>query len=233
MGVLDNFKVRSAIISQQKGETDKAKAAYEQLYGSGKVLSAYIIPWSILLLREGGEANCRKVKEILAKAQKASDMNEERRGQLLLNFAVAEWKLGDTAKAVELLERLHQKSPSGHTYGALGYMYVELGDAQKALDFNLAALAYDDEDAVTLDNLAQTYYRLLGDKEKALEYFTKAHDIKPSQIDTLWFLSRYDLDAGDTAAAIEKLETALEGRFSPLNCKTRADIEQELARLRG
>ena len=92
---------------------------------------------------------------------------------------------------------------------------------------------YDDEDPVALDNLAQTYYRLLGDKEKALEYFTKAHEYKESQIDTLWFLSRYDLEKGDTKAAIEKLEKAANGHFSPLNYKTKAEIEQELATLSG
>ncbi len=107
------------------------------------------------------------------------------------------------------------------------------GDADKALAFNEQAVDYDDEDPVALDNLAQTYYRLLGDKEKALEYFTKAHEYKESQIDTLWFLSRYDLEKGDTKAAIEKLEKAANGRFSPLNYKTKAEIEQELATLRG
>ena len=70
-------------------------------------------------------------------------------------------------------------------------------------------------------------------KEKALEYFTKAHEIKPGQIDTLWFLSRYDLEQGNTQNAIEKLETAAEGRFSPLNFVTRADVEAELKRIRG
>lgn len=151
----------------------------------------------------------------------------------MLDFAVACFKLGEGEKAVELLERQHQKSPSGDTYGALGYIYVAQGDADKALAFNEQAVDYDDEDPVALDNLAQTYYRLLGDKEKALEYFTKAHEYKESQIDTLWFLSRYDLEKGDTKAAIEKLEKAANGRFSPLNYKTKAEIEQELATLRG
>ena len=36
----------------------------------------------------------------------------------------------------------------------------------------------------------------------------------------------------DTAAAIEKLETAMEGRFSPLNYVDKAMVEAELARLR-
>jgi len=104
---------------------------------------------------------------------------------------------------------------------------------EKALAFNKEAADYDDEDAVCLDNLGQTYYRVLGDKQAAREWFDKALAVKPGQIDTLWFLSRYDVEAGDTAAAIAKLETALEGRFSPLNKVTKADVEAEIARLKA
>ena len=95
------------------------------------------------------------------------------------------------------------------------------------------AVEYDDEDPVCLDNMGQFLYRIMDDKAGAKVWFDKAHAEKPGQIDSLWFLSRYDLDNGDTAAAIEKMETALEGTFSPLNYADKAMIEQELKRLRG
>ena len=231
--MFESFKIRSALLKHQRGQIEEAKQVYAQMYNNGVIQCSYILPWSIVLLREGGEENYKKVKEILTKAQKAPDMKPAQRNDLLLNFAVADFKLGAMDKAIELMERVHQKSPSGNTYGALGYMYIEQGDVEKALEFNLKALEYDDEDAVTLDNLGQIYYRLLNDKEKALEYFTKAHEIKSTQIDTLWFLSRYDLEQGNTEEAIEKLETAAQGRFSPLNYVNRAAVEAELERLRG
>ena len=104
---------------------------------------------------------------------------------------------------------------------------------QKTLKFNQEAVEYDDEDAVCLDNLAQTYYRVMEDREAAKPWFEKAHAIRPSQIDTLYFLSRYDLENGDRAAAAEKLETALEGRFSPLNYCSEEKIEAEIQALKG
>lgn len=103
---------------------------------------------------------------------------------------------------------------------------------EKALAFEKEAADYDEDDAITWDNLAQFYYRVLEDKATARPYFDKALAIKPGQIDTLWFLSRYDLEGGDKAAALEKLETALSGRFSPLNYVTKAEIEQEIQRLK-
>jgi len=110
----------------------------------------------------------------------------------------------------------------------------ERWEANKAKAFKLLeeSIDYDDEDPVCLDNMAQYHYRVLGDKAAAKPWFDKAHEEKPGQIDSLWFLSRYDLEAGDTAAAIEKLETAMEGRFSPLNYVDKAMVEAELARLR-
>ncbi len=231
--MFEALKIRAALINHQKGDTEKAKAAYADFYAKGMIRASYILPWSILLLREGGEENYKKVKEILAKAQKAPDIDAERRSDLLMNFAVADFKLGNTEKAIELMERSHQNHPCGNTYGSLGYMYIAAGMTEKALEFNMSALEYDDEDPVILDNLGQIYYRLLNDKEKAFGYFEKAHELKPTQIDTLWFLSRYDVEKGDIDEAIEKLESTLDGRFSPLNFVTADVVKKEIARLRG
>lgn len=103
----------------------------------------------------------------------------------------------------------------------------------KMFAFIQESVDYDDEDPICLDNLGQAYYRVTGEKDKAKEWFEKAHAEKDSQIDTLWFLSRYDLEAGDKAAAIAKLEKALEGRFSPLNFCTKEMVREEVERLKA
>ena len=103
----------------------------------------------------------------------------------------------------------------------------------KAEEFIRASVEYDDEDSVCLDNMAQFLYRVRGDREAAKAWFDKAIAIKPGQIDTLYFLSRYDLEAGDKKAALEKLEKALEGRFSPLNYADRETVQREIDRLKG
>ena len=231
MGIMDAFKARKALMAHQKGRTEEARQAYEELYKNGYVSAAYMLPFTVLLLREGGEDNYLKVKDILKKAEKAPDLDPSRRNQLLMNYAVAQYKLGELEKGIHLLEAAHKKGPSGMVYGSLGFLYIEAGDAEKALAFNQEGLEYDDEDPVVLDNLGQTYYRLLNDKETAKGYFDKAIEYKDNQIDTLYFLSRYDLEAGDREAAKKKLEKALEGRFSPLNYVTKELIQKELDQL--
>ena len=101
----------------------------------------------------------------------------------------------------------------------------------KAKAFLEEALDYDDEDAVCLDNMAQFTYRVLGDKEAALPIFQKAIEEKDSQIDTLWFLSRYDLEKGNTDEAIKRLQKCRNGRFSPLNYASKEMVDAELTRL--
>lgn len=104
---------------------------------------------------------------------------------------------------------------------------------EKAEQFIRNSVEYDDEDPVCLDNLGEFLYRVRGDKEAAKEWFDKAIGIKETQIDTLYFLSRYDLDAGNREAAIEKLEKAIGGRFSPLNYCSREMVQQEIEKLKG
>ena len=104
---------------------------------------------------------------------------------------------------------------------------------KKAEDFILKSLEYDDEDPISLDNMGQFIYRVKGDKEGAKAWFDKAIALKDKQIDTLYFLSRYDLEAGDREAAIEKLEKAAKGNFSPLNYCSRETILKEIEKLKG
>lgn len=234
MGFFDTMKARKAVVLHQKGFYDEALKMYEELYQKGLVSALYMLPYTVLLLRNAKEdADYIKAKEVLKKAEKAPDLSPDKRQQLLMHYAVAQYKLGEMEKAINLLERAHQKNPCGVIYGSLGFLYIQAGDAEKALAYNLEALEYDEEDPVTLDNLGQVYYRLLNDKEKAKEYFDKAYAIKDSQIDTLYFLSRYDLEKGDNDAAAEKLETALDGRFSPLNYVTKDEVQAELDRLKS
>ena len=132
---------------------------------------------------------------------------------------------------MDILEDEFRHLKNGTMYSIIGYLKVEQGDAEAALAFNREALDYDDADPVFLDNMGQTYYRLVGDKETAKTYFDKAIALKPTAIDTNYFLSLYDIEAGDREKAVERLQTARSGFFSPLNYATPAMIDEKLAEL--
>ena len=104
---------------------------------------------------------------------------------------------------------------------------------EKAEAFIRKSLEYDDEDPICLDNMGQFLYRVREDRDGARQWFEKALAVKDSQIDTLFFLSRYDEEAGDREAALAKLEKAAGGRFSPLNYCSRETVLKEIERLKG
>ena len=228
MNLIASMKARMAAKKMSSGDTAEARKLYEEAIAAGLTDPRYLLSYSVLLIRDGEYQNAR---ELLVKNQKNPYMTDDQKKQLFVNYAVCVYKLGDLSKGIELLERQHAKDPCGLIYETLGYLYIEADALEKALAFNQEALEYDDEDPITLDNLGQTYYRLANDTEKAKEYFLKAHELKPSQIDTLYFLAQYDIKDGNTEAAKAKLETALEGRFSPLNFASKEQVEALIASL--
>ena len=155
------------------------------------------------------------------------------------DFAAAE-KAEPSGEAADVKEPGDQDAETSEGTGADGETEPVLSPEEawnagidRAEKFIRDSVEYDDEDSVCLDNMAQFLYRVKGDKAAAREWFDKALAVKPNQIDTLYFLSRYDLEAGDRKAALGKLETAAEGRFSPLNYCSKEAIQQEIEKLKG
>ena len=227
MGIMASIKAHQANLKYSKGDIEGAMKLFQEAYEDGLKDTKVLLPYSVLLIRAG---RYQEARDMLIKIQKYP-MPEDAKRQLFVNYASCVYKMGEIEKGVELLKRQHQKQPSGIVYQTLGYLLVEAGDFESALAFNQEACEYDDEDPIVLDNLGQTYYRLGNDKEKAKEYFDKAIELKPGQIDTLYFLAQYDLEAGDKEAAKAKLEKAMEGRFSPLNFATREKVQEALNNL--
>ena len=230
MGFLANMKGNRAYAKHAKGDMEGARKEYEEAVSAGMDNPKLLLTYAMLLLRSG---DYEKTIEVLRKAEKAPGVTADQKTQVMVHYAVAIWKLGKLERALELLQEVFRKQKSGLSYGVLGFLLIEQGDVEEALAFNREAVAYDEEDAVFLDNLAQTYYRLLGDKETAKGYFEKALQTKPTAIDTNYFLAQYDVEAGKREEAIAKLETAVTGRFSPLNYITREKVQAELDALRA
>jgi len=227
-----NIKGRKALRKQAAGDIEGAKSLYEAALQEGINNPRILLAYAILLLRND---EYEKAKDLLVtKVQKAPGLNAEQKRQMYIDYAVCCYKLGDIERAVSLLDKQCDKGQNSLLYQTLGFILIDTGDYDRALTFNKQAVDYDEDDAICLDNLGQVYYRMQGgDKRKAKEYFDAAIKIKPGQIDTLYFLSLYDIEDGKTEDAVEKLETALEGRFSPLNFAGKDKITELLNSLKA
>lgn len=192
----------------KKGELDKAIHLLEKQHNRAPIGLTYQTLGYMYVEKYSGEKSVAEA--VPEKAAEAPEMPENADTEASAEAAAEQPK----AKTQEDIDREWQEG------------------IDKMFAFIQESVDYDDEDPICLDNLGQAYYRVAGDKAKAKEWFDKAHAEKDSQIDTLWFLSRYDLEAGDKAAAIEKLEKALDGRFSPLNFCTKEMVREEVERLK-
>lgn len=230
MSLMGNMLGSRALSAHTKGEYDKAIALYDEGYQKGMDKLETLKSYSVLLLRLG---RFDDALEVLKRMEKLPGISPKNRATMHMNYAIILWKKGHIDRAIQILEDELRQRKTGTLYGVTGFIKIEAGDAQAALDFNLAALEYDEEDAVVLDNIGQTYYRLLGDKEKAKPYFDKAISFKKDAIDTNYFLALYDIDAGDYASAREHLETSKAGFTSPLNYATPERIEEKLREIEG
>jgi len=219
-----------ALRKQANGDAAGAKALYQQAYEGGLASPRPLLSYAVLLLRDG---EYDKARELLKKIDKLPYLTPEQKQQVILNYAMTVYRQGELDRAITLLKRQLERKVNGTVYGALGYLLIEAGDFEEALALNTAALEYDEDDPVILDNLGQLHYRLKGDKRTAKQYFDRAIAMKSTMIDTLYFLAQYDIEEGRLEEAREKLEKALDGRFSPLNYVTKQTVADALAALPG
>lgn len=225
MGFMGNLAGNKALAAHGKGNYKEALALYQEAYAKGMDKPRLLHGYSVLLIRM---SEFDKALEVLKKLEQQPGLQAKDRVDLHVNYAIILWKKGYMDRAMKILEDEFRHAKNGSMYSIIGYLKIEQGDAQEALRFNQEALEYDDADAVFLDNMAQTYYRLLGDKETAKIYFDKAIEVKPNAIDTNYFLALYDIDNGDYEKAKERLETAAKGLFSPLNYATPQMVAEKL-----
>jgi len=213
--------------NHSRSNLEKAKRFYEKAIKAGTKKAPYLLAYGVLLLREG---KFEKAKELFSAVLLNYSTKEQYKTMAKTNISLAYWKLGDIDTAVDMMEEVHIKYPSGQVYGSLGYLLIEKGDLERALEYNLEALDYDDDDPVVLDNLGQIYYKM-GDIEKAKEYFEKAEEEKDDQAITLYYLGRIYSQQGNKELAKEKLEKALNCNITALSAVTREDIQEVLVNL--
>ena len=152
------------------------------------------------------------------------------RNQLAVTKSLVLWKKGRLDEAISMLENLIQKYKTSNVYGTLGFFYIERGDLDKALSFNLEAYEYNNTSTVILDNLGCT--RLLrGEYEEARKIYQELIKMKPNFPEAFYNYARVLAHFHDFDEAIYMCRTALLLNFWNTNTVTREEVENYLKEL--
>lgn len=146
------------------------------------------------------------------------------------NMALVQWKKGNLDEAINTLEEVIKKYETSNIYGSLGYMLIQKGDLDKALEFNLKASEYNSSNAIIMDNLGQTYY-LRGNYDKATEIYENIMETNPTFPDAYYNYALVLKARKEYSKAIEIAKKALNYQLSFLSTITRQQIDSLISEL--
>ena len=226
-------------VAQAKEKYQAALRLYDEAVGLGNAAPNIAQAYALLLMREGEFEKARKVMEDMSRRKNLSDGDWF---QLRIQYSIYLWRMGQLDRAIETIGRAAAHSMNGSVYGTLGMYHVdkarETGDFEPALKFNRQAMDYDDEDAAVLDNMAQLHELMAqaeADGEKAaayraeaLKYYQKAHEQKPRQITTIYYLARMLHQSGDDEGA-RRLLAPRDTLYISAVCPVTREMMDELA----
>src|SRR5690554_157569 len=132
------------------------------------------ITYGYNLLKYGDLDHAEKVLEKLI----TPNITPAQRSSIHMNLALIRWKQNRLEEAIAMLEEINERMKTSVLYGSLGYLYIEQGDLERALVYNLEAYDYNDTNAVILDNLGLTYI-CLNEWNKAKDIYNKLIALSP------------------------------------------------------
>lgn len=226
-------------VAQAEEKYRQAQRLYEESVRLGNETPKILLAYAVLLMRLG---EFERAREIMLKMSKLKGLTDADWYSLRLQFSIYQWRTGDVDKAIETIGRAASNGMNGMIYSTLGMYHVDkakqTGDFAPALAFNREALDYDDEDASTLDNLGQLYEAMADAEESteqaeayrktALGYYEKAHEVRPRQITTIYYMARMLHQSGDDAGA-RKLLSDRDSLYVSAVCPITREMMDQLA----
>ncbi len=87
---------------------------------------------------------------------------------------------GQNTEAIEVFKDIHYVDPfDEETHGKLGDIYIELGQAEAALQEYQVGLALNPLDQATANYRVASAYKAMNDTDQSMEYLMTALDIAP------------------------------------------------------
>jgi tetratricopeptide (TPR) repeat protein len=225
--ILFAFVKRAAILAligrtnYFKGNIEKGLSWFEKAYKTGVAKPKTIISYAYLLLKSGNIKDSERILENLLRSRLETD----ERMLAKSNMALVEWKKGELDNAIATLEEVISDFETTNIYGSLGYMLIQKGDLDKALEFNLKAYDYNSSNTIILDNLGQNYY-LRQEYDKAANIYESLMEQNPSFPEAYYNYGLVLKAKNDNVKALEMAKKALNYKISFLSTIKKEHIDK-------
>lgn len=153
---LNQQKYITAVVAEQAGDTENAKKLYKELYEAGYEEAAVYAGYSGMLMSEGDREGGLEV--LNAGRERFPDNSEILFAEINYYIQAQDFATLET----KLQKAIAAEPNNAGLYTALGNVYMNLGQGE--------------EDVATQDG----YY------EKSMEYFTKASELDPQNVDAIY-----------------------------------------------
>jgi tetratricopeptide (TPR) repeat protein len=174
------------------------------------------------LLKYGHIDHAEKVLEQLI----APNTSQSQRSSVNMNLALVRWKQNRLEEAISILEEINKRMKTSVLYGSLGYLYLEQGNLDRALTYNLEAYDYNDSNTVILDNLGLTYIRM-NEWSKAEEIYNKLIPLNPKFPEAYYHQGLVQFNKGEFDLAYDSYVDALRRPFTNMSTEPKELIESK------
>ncbi|MGL6175322.1 MAG: tetratricopeptide repeat protein, partial [Cellulosilyticaceae bacterium] len=214
------FFSSKANIAYQKKEIEKSFELYEKAIAFANCPTMVRIVYAYRLISEG---NVAKSSQILSTLDPMG-MNENEKFNYNATHAIIVWKQGSLHRAIEIFEALLNDKESLLIYETLGYLILCSRNYQKALNFNLKALEFNDTSQIVRDNLAGSYY-YLGYHKKAAKIYKSLIEENVNFPEPYYYYALILNEREKYKSALKYLGMALEKKESKLSELTHQEIQ--------
>lgn len=220
------------IIAQMTFDKDHEKGFmwFEKAYKTGKMKTHSALFYAYLLLRDGKLQQSEKmINDILV--ERRPDLSRQDYLNAKLNRALIKWKASDIDTAIEMVQEIYDENfRTTAVYGVLGYLYIEKGEYEKAMEINKEAVEYNSDDNIIMDNYALNFL-CLGDIKKSEELYLALLEKEPDFIEPYYNYGTLLEKRGDKDTAREYYNKALTYREKFLSTVSHEEIRNRLDQL--
>lgn len=217
------------VIAQMTFDKDHEKGFmwFEKAYKTGKMKTHHALFYAYLLLRDGRLDKSEKmINDILV--ERRPDLSRQDYLNAKLNRALIKWKASDIDTAIEMVREIYDENfRTTAVYGVLGYLYMEKGEYQKAMEINQEAVEYNSDDNIIMDNYALNFLHL-GDVKRSEELYLSLLEKNPDFIEPYYNYGTLLEGRGDKDMAREYYNKALTYKEKFLSTVSHEEIRNRL-----